>query len=153
MMYSNERHLTITNHELSLPELTRCRDAHEGIMPKIHVTNRDMSDLKGTGRHAVYLSRVLKDIMGEETTLPDARLRYDMVSVNVDGTFFKVDYRRKQPGAKTKMKPLSAKPLFIAVEGPDGAGKTTIVHFIEHYLRQRAVSARVTREPLSLIHI
>ncbi|MDA9085435.1 dTMP kinase [Methylophilaceae bacterium] len=39
------------------------------------------------------------------------------------------------------------KPLFITLEGVDGAGKTTHIHFIEDYFRTRGLPFYMTREP------
>ena len=39
------------------------------------------------------------------------------------------------------------KPLFISLEGVDGAGKTTHIHFIEDYFRTRGLPFYMTREP------
>ena len=39
------------------------------------------------------------------------------------------------------------KPLFITLEGVDGAGKTTHIHFIEDYFRTRGLPFYITREP------
>jgi len=39
------------------------------------------------------------------------------------------------------------KPLFIVVEGLDGAGKTTIIGFIKEYLESKSLNAVYTREP------
>lgn len=39
------------------------------------------------------------------------------------------------------------KPLFIVVEGLDGAGKTTIIRFIKEYLESKSLNAVYTREP------
>jgi dTMP kinase len=39
------------------------------------------------------------------------------------------------------------KPLFISLEGVDGAGKTTHIHFIEDYFRTKGLPFYMTREP------
>lgn len=39
------------------------------------------------------------------------------------------------------------KSLFITLEGVDGAGKTTHIHFIEDYFRTRGLPFYMTREP------
>lgn len=39
------------------------------------------------------------------------------------------------------------KPLFITLEGVDGAGKTTHIHFIQDYFRTRGLPFYMTREP------
>ena len=39
------------------------------------------------------------------------------------------------------------KPLFITLEGVDGAGKTTHIHFIEDYFRTKGLPFYMTREP------
>jgi len=39
------------------------------------------------------------------------------------------------------------KPLFISLEGVDGAGKTTHIHFIEDYFRTKGLHFYMTREP------
>lgn len=43
---------------------------------------------------------------------------------------------------------LTAQPgYFITFEGIDGCGKTTVMRFVEQYLRQRQIPVLVTREP------
>lgn len=39
------------------------------------------------------------------------------------------------------------KGLFIALEGPDGSGKSTITNLIESYLEERDIDFIITREP------
>ncbi|WP_027633518.1 dTMP kinase [Clostridium hydrogeniformans] len=39
------------------------------------------------------------------------------------------------------------KGLFITFEGPEGAGKTTVLHMVSEYLRNKGVNCVTTREP------
>ena len=39
------------------------------------------------------------------------------------------------------------KGLFITVEGPDGAGKSTQLEFMKSYFQNRGIDALFTREP------
>lgn len=39
------------------------------------------------------------------------------------------------------------KGLFITFEGPEGAGKTTILHMVSEYLKNKGVNCVTTREP------
>ena len=36
---------------------------------------------------------------------------------------------------------------FITIEGGEGAGKSTVIKFIEEYLKSRGISLLLTREP------
>lgn len=42
---------------------------------------------------------------------------------------------------------MTIKPCFIVVEGLEGAGKTTAIEFIQHYLESKQLAVLVTREP------